>query len=293
MTAPVGAPDPTDPAAARSHPGDAPSAPIADPTSDAGAADPHVPVVVSPVAAPSTDHAPPASARELATAICPYLSSATGGWRSASPSRDHRCTALTPPAPQPADKQRRHCLAAEHVECSIHRAAVEARRTSLAAGADPERIATADATRRPLPRTTPILLEPPRLLDQAARLRLDRAPGQMALVALMVVAFAIVALSRFSGGGAPVPQPSPSFVAVAPSTPARTPRPTAIAVASDPSSADPSAGPGASFRTTYTVKKGDTLIGVAAKFKTTATAIRKLNGLKTSTLKTGQVLKIP
>ena len=41
------------------------------------------------------------------------------------------------------------------------------------------------------------------------------------------------------------------------------------------------------------MKKGDTLIGVAAKFKTTAAAIRKLNALKSSTLKVGQVLKIP
>jgi len=262
MTAPVEAVDSTDPGA-----------------------DPVPPSPASP-ARPAT----PATAREIATAICPYLSSSAGSWRSANPSRDHRCVALTPPAPQPTDKQRRHCLSADHVECSIFRAAQAARHTSLAAGADPARIAAADAARRPLPRTTPVLLEPPRLLDQAARLQLDRAPGQLALVALMVVAFAIVALSRFTAPAATAPSPSPSFVAVLPSA-APTPTPT-VEPTSEPSDGA-SIGPIPSFRTTYTVKKGDTLIGVAAKFKTTAAAIRKLNALKSSTLKTGQVLKIP
>jgi len=287
MTAPVGAPDPTDPAAAEPSSVDAPPS---DPLTVHPEAEHPIP---RPSAAPPPERPGPTSARDIATAICPYLSASAGAWRSAAPSRDHRCAALAPPAPQPVDKQRRHCLAAEHVECSIFRAAQAARQTALAAGADPERIATADSTRRPLPRTTPVLLEPPRLLDQVTRLQLDRAPGQVALVALMVVAFAIVALSRLSGGGTPTPQPSPSFVAVLPSGPVRTPRPTPIVVPSDEPSAGPDGSPSASFRTTYTVKKGDTLIGVAAKFKTTAAAIRKLNGLQSSSLKVGQVLKIP
>jgi LysM repeat protein len=265
MTAPVEVADPTDPAAEPRPPSPAPPA--------------------RPTA--------PASAREIATAICPYLSSTAGSWRSVSPSRDHRCQALNPPTPQPTDKQRRHCLAAEHDECSIFRAAQAARQTALAAGADPARIAAADAARRPLPRTTPVLLEPPRLLDQAARLQLDRAPGQLALVALMVIAFAIVALSRFTAPAtSAAPSPSPSFVAVLPSA-AATPIPTPSAEPSSEPSNEASVGPSPSFRTTYTVKKGDTLIGVAAKFKTTAAAIRKLNALQSSSLKVGQVLKIP
>ncbi len=267
MTAPVGAPDPTVPA---------PDA--------------------LPVAGPSpTERVQPATAREIATAICPYLSSSAGAWRSASPSRNHRCLALTPPTAQTTVKQRQHCLVAAHVDCTIFAAAGAARQTALAAGADPARVAAADESRRPLPRTTPVLLEPPRLIDQAARLQLDRAPGQVALVALMVVAFAIVALSRLSGGGEPAPSANPSFVAAAPSLLAPTPSPTLVVEpsASGTGSAAPSGGPSPSFRTTYTVKKGDTLIGVAAKFKTTASAIRKLNGLTSSTLHTGQVLKIP
>jgi hypothetical protein len=268
MTAPVGVADPTDPAADPVPSGPSPSSPAA-------------PAPVAPV-----------TAREIAVAICPYLSSSAGAWRSVSPSRDHRCVALTPPAPQPTDKQRRHCLAAEHVHCSIFRAAQTARHTALASGADPSRIAAADAARRPLPRTTPILLEPPHLLDQVTRLQLDRAPGQIALVALMVVAFAVVALSRFTAPTGPAPSPGPSFVAVLPSAaPAPTPTPT---IATSPAPSDgASSGPSASFRTTYTVKKGDTLIGVAAKFKTTAAAIRRLNALKSASLKVGQVLKIP
>ena len=51
--------------------------------------------------------------------------------------------------------------------------------------------------------------------------------------------------------------------------------------------------PGGSFSTTYTVKKGDTLVGIANKYKTTAAKIRALNGMKSNTLKIGQVLKIP
>jgi len=47
------------------------------------------------------------------------------------------------------------------------------------------------------------------------------------------------------------------------------------------------------YRTTYAVRSGDTLAGIAAKFKTTATAIKKLNGLTNNTIHIGQKLKIP
>jgi len=268
MTVPVGAPDPTDPAAL-------------DPASD----------VPSAPAPDAPERARPASAPEVAAAICPYLASASGAWRSAGPSREHRCTALAPPAPQTADKQRRHCLSADHVECSIFGAARTARETALAGGADPRRISAADETRRPLPRTAAVLLEPPRLIDQVTRLQLDRAPGQVALVALMVVAFVVVALSRFSGGG-PAASPGPSFVGAGPS-PLQTPSPSPFPTPSGGPSGPPSASPGPSFRTTYRVKKGDTLAGIAAKYKVTAAAIRAVNGLKTNTIHAGQLLKIP
>jgi LysM repeat protein len=267
MTVPVGAPHPTDPAA-------------------------DLPPETAPAAVDSAPRVAPTSAPDVAAAICPYLSSASGAWRSAAPSRDHRCEALAPPAPQSSDKQRRHCLSADHVECSIYRAARTARESALAAGADPRRISSADDSRRPLPRTAPVLLEPPRLIDQVTRLQLDRAPGQLALVALMVVAFVVVALSRLSGGS-PGASPAPSFMAVGPSLPADTPVPTPLTTPSDAASASPPASPAPSFRTTYKVKKGDTLGGIAAKFKVSVAALRAANGLKSNTIHSGQVLKIP
>jgi hypothetical protein len=206
----------------------------------------------------------------------------------AAPSRDHRCAAVDPPAPQATDKQRRHCLSADHVECPMFRAARDARAATLAGGADPALVAAADLRRRPIARTAPVLLEPPRLVDQAVRFQFDRAPGQVTLIALMVVAFAIVALTRLSGGGAPTASVAPSQIAAVPS-PSPTPRPTPTASPSvEPS---PSAAPSAPV--TYKVKKGDTLLSIAKKFKTTAAKITALNGLKGTTLKVGQVLKIP
>lgn len=202
---------------------------------------------------------------------------------------------MDPATAQPTDKQRRHCLSPDHVECSTFRAARQARISTLAGGADPELIVAADHRRRPLARTAPILLESPRLVDKAIRLQFDRAPGQLALVGLMVVAFAIVALTRFSGGAGPAEAPSPVPSAAIPSQ-APTPLPT---LSAPPSSAgpsaspSPSAGPLPSARTTYRVKKGDTLLGIASHFGTSAAKIRQLNGLTTNILKIGQVLKIP
>lgn len=233
---------------------------------------------------------PALSAREAAAGVCPYLLSAGGAWRSTSPSRDHRCSAVEPFAPQTTDKQRRHCLSSDHDHCALFRAARVARANNLIAGADPAVVDGADRTRRPLARTAPILLEPRRLVDQTMRLRLDRAPGQAALVGLMIVAFAVVALARLSGGAAPasVPSPGPSAVAVVP-TRAPTPRPSpSVAV-----SVTPSSSPSPSFRATYKVRKGDTLQAIATKYKTTVAKIQAANGLKTATLKVGQVLNIP
>jgi LysM repeat protein len=268
MTVPVGAPHPTDPAA-----------------------DTPPPAVPAP---PPVEHARPTSVPEISAAICPYLSSVGGSWRSAAPSRDHRCQALSPPSPQPTEKQRRHCLSADHDHCSIFRAARTARETTLAAGADPRRVTAADEARRPLPRTAPVLLEPPRLIDQVMRLQIDRAPGQLALVVLMVVAFLVVALSRFSAGAGPAASPGPSFIAIGPSAEPSTPVATPVAPSSPSDSAAPSASAAPSPRTTYTVKKGDTLQGIATKFKTTVAAIRTINNLKAnSTIHAGEVLKIP
>lgn len=44
---------------------------------------------------------------------------------------------------------------------------------------------------------------------------------------------------------------------------------------------------------TYTIKKGDTLYGIATKYNTTISAIKSLNNLDTNTLTIGKTLKIP
>jgi LysM repeat protein len=151
-----------------------------------------------------------------------------------------------------------------------------------------------DAARRPIARTAPILLEQPRLVEQAVRLPFDRGPGQLALVALMIVAFTVVAIARLSGAPAAGPAGSPSPSAIVDASPEPTP---SDAPTPSPSADPPASGPPASvepsFSTTYTVKKGDTLTTIASRYKTTAAAIRALNGLTSSTLHTGQVLKIP
>jgi nucleoid-associated protein YgaU len=165
---------------------------------------------------------------------------------------------------------------------------------SLAAGADPQSVDAADRRRRAVARTAPVVLEAPRLVDQAMRLQFDRAPGQIALVGLMLVAFAVVAIARFSAGApGPSASPGPSAVAVASPTPRPTPTATPIPSISASIGPSPSVSPAPSFRTTYTVKRGDTLIGIASKFKTTAAKIRALNGMPNNSLKVGQVLKIP
>jgi LysM repeat protein len=116
----------------------------------------------------------------------------------------------------------------------------------------------------------------------------------------MLVAFALVAIARLSStnaGPATSPSPAASVAIIAPSpssTPIATPSPSPSEVAPSesigPSAAPPSTAP---FRTTYTVRSGDTLAGIAATFKTTTTAIKRLNGLTNNTIHTGQKLKIP
>ena len=239
--------------------------------------------------------------------ICPYLAASRGNWRSAAPHRDHRCGAVDPPAPLAAEKQRRLCLTVDHASCQTFRAARASRAAMLAPGIDPAAVAAADAARRPVARSTALILEHPRLSAPVARWPLDRAGSQVALVALMVVAFLALAFARFSGAGAgAADSPSPSaVVASASPSPSPTRRPTpspspsaSVSPSASPvASAEPSASavssPAASFSTTYTVKSGDTLIGIATTYGTTVQAIKNLNGLTSNDLRIGQKLKIP
>jgi LysM repeat protein len=227
--------------------------------------------------------------------ICPYLAAADGAWRSASVTREHRCGAITPPAPIAAEKQRRLCLTAEHPTCATFEAARAARQHA------PERLPTLP---RPLARTTPVVLDHGRIAIAVPALRTDRTTGQAVLIVLMALAFAAVILAKVTGGvpaSATDASPSPRATAQA-SAGSSLPANGAPTATSTGSSASATTGDGSSgapgttvpSTTTYKVKAGDTLIGIAAKFGTTPKAISTLNGItNASSLKVGQVLQIP
>src|SRR5262245_8041759 len=93
-------------------------------------------------ATPDEAAAPARAATPLAIdQICPYLLATGGEGRSASPSREHRCTAVDPPGPLTTDKQRTLCLANAHHGCPAYRAARTARATMVAPGVDPKVVA--------------------------------------------------------------------------------------------------------------------------------------------------------
>ena len=233
------------------------------------------------------------------TRVCPYLATADGGWRSSTVSREHRCRAVAPPAPLAAEKQRRLCLTADYPTCATFEAARAARPVAH------DRLPTLP---RPLARTAPVVLDHTRLPVAMPSLRADRSTVQVLLVALLAIAFAAIVLARLAVGetpagttGSPTPATSTAPGAGGSRAPA-TSRPASARPSGDATAAPGSAPPegsgapasGAPATTTYKVKAGDTLVGIAAKFGTTPKAIANLNGLTDpSSLKVGQTLRIP
>lgn len=238
--------------------------------------------------------------------VCPFLRADHGSWRSAYASREHRCTAVRPPAVLAVAKQRSLCLMPEHVTCATYVAA-----RALVAESVPTSARDDGADLWPETRSTPVLLEPTRGLLPPLSASPTRAGGQVLLVALMAMAFVVLVISRTAPqtAGGPTPGPSSSLAAVAPSvtsspsagptvTPASSPSPTPSAPATpSPSPAvtrapSPTPLPGDARR--YTVQAGDTLSGIAAKFKTTVKAIAAANNItNTRLIHAGQVLIIP
>jgi len=169
----------------------------------------------------------PLDPASLPASICPFLATATGDWRAAFPTREHLCTAVEPPVPLALEKQRRLCLVTYHETCSTYAAALSAR---AALGITPgavtsgSRAVARSKTRlasRPIARTTPILLERPRIgigLAAAA----GRSGSQAILILLLIVAFALIALSRL-GGSAPAIAPASASPSVQASPPPTTP----------------------------------------------------------------------
>jgi LysM repeat protein len=242
---------------------------------------------------------PPVDARAARslTRVCPYLATVDAGWRSSSVSRDHRCRAVTPPAPLAAEKQRRLCLTGDYTTCATFEAARAAR---------PVAHDRMPILPRPLARTAPVVLDHGRLGIATPAIRADRTTVQSVLVVLLALAFAAIVLARLTSGEVPagaVGSPSTAASAVpgagGSTAPAASRRPTTAP--SNKSAAPPGSGgtggsPAASGATnqTYKVKAGDTLVGIAAKFGTTPKAIAELNGLTDPTsLRIGQVLRIP
>jgi LysM repeat protein len=223
--------------------------------------------------------------------ICPYLALADDG-RTVADGFDpeHRCHALTPPAPLERSRQVQLCLTEAHARCERFGAA---RTAWLAASSGLPRVAPDVAFGR-----TRLVLEP-----EAAWRNLTSAPAtRISRPALLVAgaALAVVALLVFSSllgvlGGAPedsptpTPTPSPS---VAPSVPASVSPSVAETSAAGSPSLVPVATPEPS-QTTYVVKEGDTLNDIAVLFGTTADAIRNANGITGDTINVGQVLIIP
>lgn len=248
-------------------------------------------------------------------AVCPFLLAGDAAWRSSSVSRDHRCHAVSPAAILAGDKQRRLCLLDRHIGCSTYVAAT-------AALAEPG----APATRplhRSVTKTAPLVLDRGRL-PIAVPVLPGRGIGQTGLVALMVVAFGALAVTRLGSGGpgigpvvgvdtgSPSASVAASQAAVAPTTaasspdtgpkrtlvpteveptaaptPATTPAPTATPKAT--ASAPLAAGP-----TTYKVQSGDTLSGIASQHGTTWRVLAELNRIDDPrSLRVGQVLKLP
>lgn len=239
--------------------------------------------------------------------VCPFLLSADGGWRSITAAREHRCTAVSPPAPLAAEKQRRLCLTPEHATCATYLAAGEAR----AAGHRPIQ------QRRPVARTTPLLLDHGRLAVPIPSIIATPHIGQGALIALLGLAFAAVLVARLAAGaggspsGVVIPVGSPTATPATPDGAAAT-RATETAEPAAEASADTPAAPtakpsptlvptegktpkpDAATPATYKVKKGDTLSGIAAKFGTTVKVLVRLNKIDdASKIRVGQVLKLP
>jgi LysM repeat protein len=224
--------------------------------------------------------------------ICPFLL-AENAWRSASPAKEHRCLAVGSDLPLSVEKQERLCLTAAHRTCPAYA-------TALGLGkSDGLMSEPGTRPRRPYPRMAPVVLDRGRIgfaVPAAAR---ERPAGQLALGALMVVAFAAIAFARLSGvgdggllAGAGSPSPQATLAAALP-TPTPSPVTTPVASAASSPVLTPAPSPAQPGRT-YKVKRGDTLIGIAARFGTTVRVLIDLNDIKNaSRIPIGARLKLP
>jgi LysM repeat protein len=224
--------------------------------------------------------------------ICPYLALADDG-RTVADGFDpeHRCHALSPPAPLERSRQVQLCLTEAHARCERFAAA---RTAWLAASSGLPRVAPDVDFGR-----TRLVLEPEaawRSLASSPKTRFSRPAALVAAVAVAVVALLVVtSLSGILNGAlppasdTPTPSPSPSAIPLASAPPASVAASASVVAAP---SATPVLTPAPTPRT-YVVQQGDTLNEIATQFGTTAQAIRNANGITGDTINVGQVLIIP
>jgi LysM repeat protein len=233
--------------------------------------------------------------QRVLAAICPYLLSDDGAWRAARPMREHRCTAVRPPAPLPLNKQRRLCLVDEHRACPAYTAAQERRAAALAEVGITE-VALAARQSRPLTRTVPVALDRPTAVPGSASLIANyRRLTQVGLAALMLLAAAVLILARFTGGddgGTAAVSPTPT-IATTPAPTSMSPEPSPTEGTSASPQATEEASPTNRVRRRYTVRPGDTLTSIAERFNTTVARLQRLNDIEDpSAIEPGQVLLI-
>jgi LysM repeat protein len=227
--------------------------------------------------------------------ICPYLALADDG-RTVADGFDpeHRCHALTPPAPLERARQVQLCLTEAHARCERFAAA---RTAWLAASSGLPRVAPDVAFGR-----TRLVLEPEaawRNIAASRTARISRPVMLVAAVALAVVGLLVVSSVLGILGGPPpgasqTTSPSPSPTA----SPRESTPPASVEASAETSglvvsSATPVAATPAPTPTIYIVQQGDTLNLIAQRFGTTAAAIRAANGLSSDNLDIGQELIIP
>jgi LysM repeat protein len=225
--------------------------------------------------------------------ICPYLALADDG-RTVADGFDpeHRCHALTPPAPLDRSRQVQLCLTEAHARCERFAAA---RTAWLAASSGLPRVAPDVDLGR-----TRLVLEPEaawRNLSTSPTARFTRPALLVAILALAVVG--LLVLSSVFGilGGSPgddSPTPSPSASPSA--TPSASPVPASgvpAASASPPVASAPAVETPAPSQQIYIVQQGDTLNLIAQRFGTTAAAIQAANNLTGTEINVGQELIIP
>lgn len=228
--------------------------------------------------------------------ICPYLALADDG-RTVVDGFDaeHRCHALTPPAPLDRPRQVQLCLTEAHARCERFAAA---RTASLAASSGLPRVAPDVSFGR-----TRLILEPEPAWRRAStpRVPLSRRTVVVAGVgATLVAVFVLAGMSGILGGAplstaSPTPEVSPSTAATPTTSPAAPSAAASTSGAPTPTlipAITPTAAP---TQRTYVVRSGDTLGLIARRFGTTIAAIKAANGLPSDSdvINIGQVLIIP